>query len=83
MRQRYLVCGAGLMGHGIAQSLAATGHHVLVYEPDRQRAAAGLERIGGNLQRSVDKGRITAEARTEQLARIAIADDLGLGGGRG
>ena len=49
------------MGHGIAQSLAAAGHLVLVYEPERARAAAGVERIGGNLQRSVDKGRITAD----------------------
>jgi 3-hydroxybutyryl-CoA dehydrogenase len=64
------------MGHGIAQSLAAAGHLVLVYEPERTRAGAGVERIGGNLQRSVDKGRITAEDRTAQLARIAVADDL-------
>src|SRR4051812_17607915 len=64
------------MGHGIAQSLAAAGHQVLVYEPDRARAVAGVERISGNLQRSVDKERITGEARTEQLARIAIAGDL-------
>ena len=76
MADRYLVCGAGLMGHGIAQSLAAAGHVVLVYEPERARAAAGVERIGGNLQRSVDKDRITAEERTAQLARIAVAEDL-------
>src|SRR3954447_20681211 len=73
---RYRVCGAGLMGHGIAQSLAAAGHLVLVYEPERPRAAAGVERIGGNLQRSVDKGRLTADERTTVMARIAIADDL-------
>ena len=35
------VAGAGLMGHGIAQALAATGSHVALYEPDLARANAG------------------------------------------
>ena len=33
-----LVCGAGLMGHGIAQVIAAAGHPVVLYEPDIERA---------------------------------------------
>jgi 3-hydroxybutyryl-CoA dehydrogenase len=76
MVKRIVVCGAGLMGHGIAQSLAAAGHGVLVYEPERARAVAGVERIGGNLQRSVDKGRLTDDDRVAQFGRIEVADDL-------
>lgn len=64
------------MGHGIAQVLAAAGRRVLVYEPERARAEAGLQRVAGNLQRAVDKGRIGAQEREEQLGRITIADDL-------
>jgi len=68
-----LVCGAGLMGHGIAQVLAAAGHGVALYEPEVARAEAGRARIGANLERAVDKGRLTEEQRQEQLARISIA----------
>ena len=50
---RALVAGAGLMGHGIAQVLAATGRTVAIYEPDLARAVAGRDRIAGNLERSV------------------------------
>jgi 3-hydroxybutyryl-CoA dehydrogenase len=69
------VGGAGLMGHGIAQVFAATGRTVLLYEPDLARAEAGLDRIAGNLERSVAKGRLEAQARDELLRRIRPTDD--------
>ena len=68
-----LVCGAGLMGHGIAQVMAAAGNHVTLYEPEVARAEAGRARIGANLERSVAKGRISDADRREQLGRIAVA----------
>src|SRR3712207_5259286 len=74
--RRAVVCGAGLMGHGIAQVLAATGRDVALYEPDRARAEAGRTRIAGNLERSVSKGRISAEERDEQLGRVRVAESL-------
>ena len=52
-----LVCGAGLMGHGIAQVMAAAGHRVALYEPEMARAEAGRARIGANLERAVAKGK--------------------------
>jgi len=74
--ERVFVAGAGLMGHGIAQVHAAIGKQVLLYEPDLARAEAGRERIAGNLQRSVDKGRLTADERDATLARIEPTADL-------
>ena len=74
--ERALVAGAGLMGHGIAQALAATGRSVVLYEPDRARAEAGRERIAGNLDRSVAKSRLEAAERDAILARVAPTDDL-------
>jgi 3-hydroxybutyryl-CoA dehydrogenase len=74
---RALVAGAGLMGHGIAQVLAATGRSVALYEPDIARATAGRDRIAGNLERSVAKGRLEADDRDSILARISATDDLG------
>ena len=73
---RVFVAGAGLMGHGIAQVHAAIGKQVALYEPELARAAAGRERIAGNLQRAVDKGRLSAEDRDATLARIEPTADL-------
>ncbi|HET7169055.1 MAG TPA: 3-hydroxyacyl-CoA dehydrogenase NAD-binding domain-containing protein [Candidatus Limnocylindrales bacterium] len=75
--QRVFVAGAGLMGHGIAQVHAAIGKTVVLYEPDLARAEAGVERIAGNLQRAIDKGRLDAAGRDATLARIRSSTDLG------
>ena len=74
--ERVLVAGAGLMGHGIAQVLAATGKSVALYEPELARAQAGLERIAGNLERSVAKGRLASDERDAILGRITPTSDL-------
>jgi 3-hydroxybutyryl-CoA dehydrogenase len=71
-----LVCGVGFMGHGIAQVIAAAGHAVRVFEPDTARAEAGVDRIRGNLQRSVDKGRIDSAERDTVLGRLSIAGSV-------
>ncbi|MBI3747715.1 MAG: 3-hydroxybutyryl-CoA dehydrogenase [Chloroflexi bacterium] len=73
--QRVFVAGAGLMGHGIAQVHAAVGLSVVLYEPELARAEAGRERIAGNLERAVAKGRMSDAERDATLARISLADD--------
>jgi 3-hydroxybutyryl-CoA dehydrogenase len=73
---RVFVAGAGLMGHGIAQVHAAIGKRVVLYEPDLARAEAGRDRIAGNLDRSVAKGRLSAEDRDAALGRIATVADI-------
>ena len=74
--ERVFVAGAGLMGHGIAQVYAAIGKQVVLFEPDIARAQAGLGRIAGNLQRAVDKERVTAAERDATLARITPTSDV-------
>jgi 3-hydroxybutyryl-CoA dehydrogenase len=74
--ERVFVAGAGLMGHGIAQVHAAIGKKVTVYEPTIARAEAGRERIQGNLERAVAKGRLSSEDRDATLARLVVTDDL-------
>ena len=61
--ERVFVAGAGLMGHGIGQVHAALGKHVVLYEPDLARAQAGRDRIAGNLDRAVAKGKIDSNER--------------------
>jgi 3-hydroxybutyryl-CoA dehydrogenase len=75
--ERVFVAGAGLMGHGIGQVHAAIGKQVVLYEPDLARAQAGRERIAGNLDRSVAKGRLEAGERDAILGRVSATDDLG------
>jgi 3-hydroxybutyryl-CoA dehydrogenase len=74
--ERIFVAGAGLMGHGIGQVHAAIGKQVALYEPDIARAEAGRDRIAGNLDRAVAKGRLAQEDRDAILARVSATDDL-------
>ncbi|HEX5826037.1 MAG TPA: 3-hydroxyacyl-CoA dehydrogenase NAD-binding domain-containing protein, partial [Candidatus Limnocylindrales bacterium] len=75
--ERVFVAGAGLMGHGIAQVHAAIGKEVALFEPDMERALAGRDRIAGNLDRAMSKGKLSAEAREATMVRIRPTDDLG------
>ncbi|HET7677154.1 MAG TPA: 3-hydroxyacyl-CoA dehydrogenase NAD-binding domain-containing protein [Candidatus Limnocylindrales bacterium] len=75
--ERVFVAGAGLMGHGIAQVHAAAGKSVVLYEPELARAQAGRERIAGNLERAVAKGRLSADERDALLGRIRPTGELG------
>jgi len=74
--RKVLVCGAGFMGHGIGQVMAAAGHRVALYEPEIARAEAGRARIGANLERAVGKGKITEQDREQQLARVTVTSSL-------
>jgi 3-hydroxybutyryl-CoA dehydrogenase len=74
--QRVFVAGGGLMGHGIGQVHAAIGKDVTLYEPDLARAEAGRDRIAGNLDRAVAKGKLDAAARDATLGRITVTSDL-------
>jgi 3-hydroxybutyryl-CoA dehydrogenase len=76
--ERVFVAGAGLMGHGIAQVHAAIGKHVTLYEPDLSRATAGRERIAGNLDRAVAKGKLDTNDRDTIVGRVMATDDLEL-----
>ena len=74
--EHVFVAGAGLMGHGIGQVHAAIGKEVMLYEPDLARALAGRDRIAGNLDRAVAKGKLSSEERDSILARVATSSEL-------
>jgi 3-hydroxybutyryl-CoA dehydrogenase len=73
---RIAVIGAGQMGSGIAQVAAQSGHTVLLNDRASEYITRGLSGIRKNLERSVEKGRLTAEARDETLARIVATPKL-------
>lgn len=67
---RILVVGAGQMGSGIAQVAAETGLQVWLHDISEEYVQKGLGRIRANLNRQVEKGRLTGEQRDAVLARI-------------
>lgn len=65
------VIGAGLMGSGIAQVAAASGHQVALTDIELARAEAGKAVAAKNLSRQVAKGAMEQAAADALLARIA------------
>ncbi|WP_327294328.1 MULTISPECIES: 3-hydroxybutyryl-CoA dehydrogenase [unclassified Streptomyces] len=70
------VAGSGTMASGIAEVFAKAGYDVVLAARSPEKAEAAKARVAKSLARSVDKGRMTAAARDETLARIAPAGSL-------
>ncbi len=70
------VIGAGTMGHGIAHVAAMMGATVHLYDALAGGAAAGREKVGKNLAKGVELGKVEASARDAALARILPFDEL-------
>ncbi|MFF1956108.1 3-hydroxyacyl-CoA dehydrogenase family protein [Streptomyces sp. NPDC058220] len=70
------VAGSGTMASGIAEVFATAGFDVVLAARSPEKAEAARARTAKSLARSVDKGRLTAEARDEALARITPAGSL-------
>jgi 3-hydroxybutyryl-CoA dehydrogenase len=69
--KKIAVVGAGTMGNGIAHTAAMNGYPVTLVEKGQEYLDRGLATISKNLQRGVDKGKMTAEAKEEILGRIS------------
>ncbi|MBH8608049.1 3-hydroxybutyryl-CoA dehydrogenase [Thermoactinomyces sp. CICC 10521] len=68
--KRISVIGAGQMGSGIAQTGAQAGLDVTLVDMAEAPLQKGLERIKGNLQRAVQKGKISVQEMEAVLGRI-------------
>ncbi|MFB7210093.1 3-hydroxyacyl-CoA dehydrogenase family protein [Streptomyces sp. NPDC056255] len=70
------VAGSGTMASGIAEVFAKAGYDVVLAARSQEKADTAKGRIAKSLERSVTKGRLTAEARDAALARITAAGSL-------
>ena len=70
------VIGAGTMGNGIAHVFAQSGFDVVLHDIKQAFVDKGMATIDKNLQRGVDKGRMTADEKTAVLGRIRTSTDL-------
>ena len=70
------VLGMGLMGSGIAQVCAQSGYDTVVREISEEMYQRGLARIGKQLGRAVEKGKMGAEDRDQLLGRLQGTTEL-------
>ncbi len=71
-----MVIGAGQMGAGIAQVCAQAGYEVFLNDLKPEFVERGLSGIKKNLNRNVEKGRMTAAQMEAAVSRIAASTDL-------
>jgi 3-hydroxybutyryl-CoA dehydrogenase len=67
---RLAVVGAGFMGSGIAESAAAAGVDVTVYEPIQAPLDRSRGRLAQSLQRAVEREKLSREAADALTGRI-------------
>ena len=71
-----VVIGAGTMGNGIAHTAAASGFDVTLIDVAEAFLERGMSTISSNLQRGVDKGKMTADDKQQILGRIRATSDV-------
>ncbi|HEX5726601.1 MAG TPA: 3-hydroxyacyl-CoA dehydrogenase family protein [Longimicrobiaceae bacterium] len=70
------VIGAGTMGHGIAQVCAMAGCRVSIFDPQPGAAERGVEKVRENLDKGVERGKVTPEQRGMALGQLGRAATL-------
>jgi len=71
------VIGSGTMGAGIAEVAASHGHPVLVYDIAAEAVFRAIDGIRERLTSRAARGKITAEACGQILARLTPVTDIG------
>ena len=71
--KKLCVLGAGLMGNGIAQICAQAGYAVFMRDIEQRFIDGGMNTIRKNLNRDVEKGKITKWMLPKL---IAFSDDI-------
>lgn len=71
-----MVIGAGQMGSGIAQVAAQAGYTVILNDIKEEYVARGLNGIEKNLDRSVEKGKLSAEEKSKILGQLQASVSL-------
>jgi 3-hydroxybutyryl-CoA dehydrogenase len=73
---RVAVLGAGTMGNGIAQVCAMAGYDVALHDPQADAMERALNTIRGNLEKGVDRGKVSLEMRDLAMRSLRKAPTL-------
>ena len=75
--KRVGIVGSGIMGSGIAETAAKTGHEVVLRSRRRETADATVAGLEKSLAKQVEKGKLSDEDRQAALGRVTATSDLG------
>lgn len=70
------VVGSGIMGGGIAEVAASSGHQVIVRSRSQQSGHATLAKMKSSLSQRVDSGRLDSHDAEAIISNTAITSDL-------
>jgi 3-hydroxybutyryl-CoA dehydrogenase len=74
--QHILVCGAGTMGLGIAQTCAQSGYNVYLYDANPEIAQNGIQQIEKQLHKLKEKGKLNADEVVNILQNLQSISKL-------
>lgn len=72
-----VVCGAGTMGSGIAETSARAGFRTILYDPVREALTRSAQATARNLQQLVEKEKIRAEEKDKVLGLLQYTHEIG------
>lgn len=75
--RKIVVCGAGVMGGGIAQVCANAGYEVWMYDLAEEFAQGGKNKIAAGLEKQVARGKMTEEQKEALLSCLHPTTDMG------
>jgi 3-hydroxybutyryl-CoA dehydrogenase len=75
-KSKIVVIGAGVMGQGLAEAIATTGHDVVLVDRTTKLAEKGIKGIGESIDREIKRWGLTKSDKKAILARITASSDL-------
>ncbi len=77
MINRIAVIGAGTMGLGIAQICGLAGFQTLLFDISEDALSSAAEQIDRNLEKGIEKGKLSSAAKKTALEKIQYSCNLG------
>jgi len=74
--QTVMITGAGQMGSGIAQVFAMAKYDVILHDIAQEAVERGMKGIQRNLQKQVDKGKLSSEELHDIVDRFTLTTNL-------
>ena len=67
MIKKLTICGAGTMGHGIAQVSAQNGYTVSLYDVSEDQLQNAKSKVSANLDKGIARGKIDPKTNRDAL----------------
>ncbi len=71
------ILGSGIMGSGIAEVAAKSGHTVILRSRKQESADAMVASLEKSLTKQVDRGKLDEATKTEILGRVSATSEIG------